>query len=90
VSVKSGPKIAFLLLLAAGWVAASRIPSSTQIQIRLTKEVNTATAKVGDTFEALVIAPVVVDGHIAMAAGATVAVIGTAAIVRRARRRHRG
>ena len=72
-SVKSGPKIAFLLLLAAGWVAASRIPSSTQIQIRLTKEVNTATAKVGDTFEALVIAPVVVDGHIAMAAGATVA-----------------
>jgi hypothetical protein len=71
--VKSGPKIAFLLLLAAGWMAAARIPSSTQIQIRLTKEVNTATAKVGDTFEALVIAPVVVDGHIAMAAGATVA-----------------
>jgi len=73
VSVKSGPKIAFLLLLGAGWMAAARIPSSTQIQIRLTKEVNTATAKVGDTFEALVIAPVVVDGHIAMAAGATVA-----------------
>ena len=72
-SVKSGPKIAFLLLLGAGWMAAARIPSSTQIQIRLTKEVNTATAKVGDTFEALVIAPVVVDGHIAMAAGATVA-----------------
>ena len=72
-SVKSGPKIAFLLLLGAGWMAAARIPSSTQIQIRLTKEVNIATAKVGDTFEALVIAPVVVDGHIAMAAGATVA-----------------
>jgi LssY C-terminus len=71
--VKSGPKIAFLLLLAAGWMAAARIPSSTQIQIRLTKEVNTATAKVGDAFEALVIAPVVVDGHIDMAAGATVA-----------------
>lgn len=40
------------------------------MQIRLTTEVNTRTAKVGDAFQALVIAPVVVDGHIAMAAGA--------------------
>jgi LssY C-terminus len=71
--VKSGPKIAFFLLLAAGLASAARIPSSTQIQIRLTKEVNTANAKVGDPFEALVIAPVVVEGRIAMAAGATVA-----------------
>jgi len=50
---------------------AARIPSNTQIQIRLTKEVNTATAKVDDGFEALVIAPVVVVGRITMAAGAT-------------------
>ncbi len=34
---------------------------------------NTSTAKVGDAFEALVIAPVVADGRIAMAAGATLA-----------------
>ena len=71
--MKSGPKIAFFLLLAAALASAARIPSSTQIQIRLTKEVNTSTAKVGDTFEALVIAPVVVEGRIAMAAGATLA-----------------
>jgi hypothetical protein len=69
--VKSGPKIALLLLLGAGLAAPARIPSGAQIQIRLTKEVNTSTAKVGDAFEALVIAPVVVDGRIAMAAGAT-------------------
>jgi hypothetical protein len=61
------------LLLAAGLATAARIPSGTEIQIRLTKEVNTTTAKVGDAFEALIIAPVVVEGHIAMAAGATVA-----------------
>jgi len=60
------------LLLAAGLATAARIPSGTEIQIRLTKEVNTTTAKVGDAFEALIIAPVVVDGHIALAAGATV------------------
>ncbi len=54
-----------------GLATAARIPSGTQMQIRLTKEVNTSTAKVGDAFEALVIAPVVADGHIAMAAGTT-------------------
>jgi len=60
------------LLLAAGLAIAARIPSSTEIQIRLTKEMNTTTAKVGDVFEAIIIAPVVVDGHISMAAGVTV------------------
>lgn len=54
-----------------GLAAAARIPSGTQIQIRLTKEVNTSTAKVGDAFTALVIAPVVVDRRIGMAAGET-------------------
>ncbi len=63
--------MAIFFLLASGWLTAARIPSATQIQIRLTKEVNTSTSKVGDTFEALVIAPVVVNGQIAMAAGAT-------------------
>jgi LssY C-terminus len=71
--VKSGPKMALFFLAAASLAAAARIPSGTQIQIRLTKEINTSTAKVGDAFEALVIAPVVADGRIVMAAGATVA-----------------
>lgn len=56
----------------AGWATAARIPSGTPIQIRLTKEVNTSTAKVGDPFQALVIAPVVANGAVAMAAGVTV------------------
>jgi hypothetical protein len=50
---------------------AARIPTGAPIQIRLTTEINTANAKVGDPFQALVIAPVVVDGRVAMAAGAT-------------------
>ena len=72
-SVKLGLKTAAFLFAAIGLAAAARIPSGTQIQIRLTKELNTSTAKVGDPFEALVIAPVVADGHIVVAAGATVA-----------------
>ena len=51
--------------------AAARIPSGAQIQIRLSTEINTSSAKVGDAFQALVIAPVVVEGRVAMAAGAT-------------------
>lgn len=65
-------KTAAFLFAVTGWSAAARIPSNTAIQIRLTQEVNTSTAKVGDTFVALVIAPVVAEGHIAMAAGASV------------------
>ena len=52
---------------------AARIPSGTPIQIRLTREVNTSTAKVGDAFGALVIAPVFADGRLVMSAGAIVA-----------------
>jgi hypothetical protein len=69
--VKSGLKVAIFLLTVAGFAAGERIPSGTQLQIRLTQELNTSKAKMGDVFDALVIAPVVVDGHIAMAAGAT-------------------
>ncbi|MGA2878872.1 MAG: LssY C-terminal domain-containing protein [Bryobacteraceae bacterium] len=71
--MKSGLKMAIFLPMAASFATAAHIPSGTQIQIRLTKEVNTSTAKKGDGVEALVIAPVVVDGQIAMAAGATLA-----------------
>ncbi len=58
------------LLLATGLLAAAPIPSGTEIQIRLTSALNTASGKAGQHFDAVVIAPVVVDGRIAMAAGA--------------------
>jgi len=58
------------LLLTAGLLAAGSIPSGTEIQIRLTSALNTASGKAGQQFDAVVIAPVVVDGRIAMAAGA--------------------
>jgi hypothetical protein len=70
VIVKSEVKTAAFLFVVIGIAAAARIPSGTPIQIRLTKEINTSTAKVGDLFEAVVIAPVVVDGRIMMPAGA--------------------
>lgn len=60
------------MLTAAGFVIAAHIPSGTQIDIRLTTELNTRTAKVGDPFQALVIAPVVVNGRIALGAGETI------------------
>lgn len=64
--------VAFLLAVT-GLAAAARIPTGAQIQIRLSTEINTSTAKAGDSFQALVIAPVVVEGRVAMAAGATLA-----------------
>lgn len=70
--VSSVLKAAAFFFAVTAVSTAARIPSSTEIQIRLTKEVNTSTAKVGDAVSALVIAPVVVDGRIAMAAGGTV------------------
>src|SRR3984885_12668312 len=71
--VKSGLKATAFLFAVTGLAAAARIPPGAKIQIRLTTEINTSTAKVGDAFRALVIAPVVVDGRVAMAAGATLA-----------------
>jgi hypothetical protein len=71
VNVKSGVKAVAFLFATIGLASAARIPSGTQIQIRLTKEVNTSTAKVGEAFEALVIAPVVADGRVVVSAGAT-------------------
>jgi hypothetical protein len=61
--------VAFLLAVT-GLAAAARIPTGAQIQIRLATEINTSTAKAGDSFQALVIAPVVVENRVAMAAGA--------------------
>lgn len=52
---------------------AARIPAGAEIQIRLSGEINTTTAKVGDAFQAQVIAPVVTEGRVAMSAGAVIA-----------------
>jgi LssY C-terminus len=65
-------RICFVLVAMCGAAAAASIPSGTEIQIRLTTAVNTATGKVKQPFEAVVIAPVVVGEQIAMAAGAKV------------------
>lgn len=65
-------KLVAFLLAATGLATAARIPSGSQIQIRLTTEINTSRAKVGDAFQALVIAPVVVEGRVAMSAAETV------------------
>lgn len=71
--VKWARKTAAFLFAVTAWAAAVRIPTGTAIQIRLTTEINTASAKVGDSFQALVIAPVVVDGRVVMAPGPTLA-----------------
>jgi hypothetical protein len=65
-------RIGAILFGAALMAAAASIPSGTQIQVRLTTAINTATAKADQPFEAMVIAPVVVDNRIALAAGAKV------------------
>jgi hypothetical protein len=72
VDVKLAPKTAVFLCVVTAFALAARIPTGTEIQIRLTTEINTSTAKTGDAFEALVIAPVVAGGRVAMAAGATI------------------
>jgi len=61
-----------ILIALAGICAAGEIPTGTQIQIRLTSAVNTASAKANQPFDAVIIAPVLVNGQIAMAAGVKV------------------
>jgi hypothetical protein len=73
VSVKTGLIAGVLLLAAVASATAAKIPAGTQIQIRLTAEVNSSTAKAGQAFGAIVIVPVVVNDRIAMAAGVTLA-----------------
>ena len=61
-----------ILLAVVGLFGATQIPTGTQVQIRLTSAVNTSTAKPEQAFDAVVIAPVVIDGGVALAAGAKV------------------
>jgi hypothetical protein len=65
-------RVVLTLLATAGLLAAAEIPAGTQLQIRLTTAVNSSTAKPKQIFEAVVIAPVVNDGTVMMAAGAKV------------------
>jgi hypothetical protein len=56
----------------ASLFGATQIPAGTEVQIRLTSAVNTSTAKPKQAFDAVVIAPVLVGGGVALAAGAKV------------------
>jgi hypothetical protein len=65
---------ASVLLALAGWVPAFGLqaPTGTEIQIRLKTKVATPTSKEKDPVEAVVIAPVMVDGKFLIPAGAEV------------------
>ena len=60
------------VLAAAALAYAADIPSGTQLEIRLTSAVNSATAKVNDPVEAVVIAPVIVGENLVIASGVKV------------------
>jgi hypothetical protein len=66
-------KVFSIFLSVACLASAIEIPAGTQLQIRLTTAINTATAKVNQPFDALVIAPAVTGDRIAIAAGVHVA-----------------
>src|ERR1035438_4964292 len=61
-----------IALLVVGTVCAMEVPSGTHIEIRLTGAVNTATAKVDQPVDAVVIVPVVAANQIVVAAGVKV------------------
>jgi hypothetical protein len=61
-----------ILAAAAGLLGAAQIPTGTQLQIRLATGLHTSSAKPKQTFEAVVIAPVVDGGAVILAAGAKV------------------
>jgi LssY C-terminus len=58
------------LLLPALALAALQIPAGTEIQIRLKDKLSSATAKVNDAVETVVVSPVMVDGQFVIPAGA--------------------
>ncbi len=62
--------LAALLLAVPVW--ALETPAGTELQIRLKTKVSTETAKAKDPIEAVVIAPVIVNGQFAIPAGALV------------------
>ena len=65
-------RLAIFLLAAAGVAGAVPISSGTEVQIRLTTALKTASDKAGQPFEAVVIAPVVANGRMVIGAGAKI------------------
>lgn len=65
-------RLVAVFFTVAAAAAAIEVPAGTQVQVRLTKAINTATAKANQPFESVVIAPAVSGGHVAIAAGAVV------------------
>ena len=68
-------RLLLLLLIIPMFVLAASIelPAGTQIQIRLTTTIDSTTTKPNDPFEAVVIAPVLLDGRSVVPQGAKVA-----------------
>ena len=64
-----GVRAVVTLIAAAGLLSATEIPKGTSLQIRLSTAINTSTAKPKQAFEAMLIAPVVIGGTVALAAG---------------------
>jgi hypothetical protein len=62
-------RVGIFLLAVAGMSYAAEIPAGTQLEIRLNSAVNTATAKVNQPFDAVVIAAVVAGDQVFMSAG---------------------
>ena len=62
----------FLLLPFLPPVCATEIPAGATLQIRLTKALSTATAKVKQPVDAVLIAPAIVDGNVAIPSGTRV------------------
>jgi len=62
-------RLSAILLALGGLCVAAEIPAGTQLQIRLTSALNTASGKVNQPFDAVLIAPVVIGDQFAMAAG---------------------
>src|ERR1022692_3711897 len=60
------------LLLVPVLAMAQEVPAGTEISIRLTSPVSTKNSKAADPVEAVVIAPVVANGHAVIAAGVSV------------------
>ncbi len=60
------------MLAVVGITFAVQVPSGTHMEIRLTGAVNTATAKIDQPFDAVVIAPVLAANQIVVAAGVKV------------------
>lgn len=67
-----GVRVVVTLLAAGSLLAAAEIPKGTELQIRLTTAINTSSAKPKQTFEGVVIAPVVIGASVVLAAGVKV------------------